>query len=249
MGGFYRPGLREQQRMRRRYSVSDLGITAAVSDPYFANVVTLLHLDGTHGSTTFTDVKGKTYTPPGTATLSTAAPRFGSAALDASSTGGRIETSSHTDFNMGTGDFTFDLWWSPTDAYTGGVYPTLFNYGYVSAGGLLVQASTPTSGAFVFYLGGVAVCTESSGVTSGSGFHFYEFNRTGTTVRIFRDGVQTASGTSSASITSATNLEVGGAFNGGGHKAGGIIDDFRVTKGVCRNTANYTPPTSAHSDS
>jgi len=213
---------------------------AVGTDPFFSSVSTLLHLDGTNGSTTFTDVKGKTYTAAfSVPALTTSAPKFGTASLNASSSGGAIGTPAHADFNMGTGDFTVELWWSPTDTYTGGIFPTLFNYGYTTAGGLLVQTSTATSGAFIFYMNGVSVCTEGSGVTSGSGYHFYMFKRSGTTVTITRDGVQTASGTSSANITNTAAFQIGGATSGGGHRARGFIDDFRVTKGVAR--ANVVP--------
>jgi hypothetical protein len=222
------------------------GAAAAATDPFFANVSTLLHMNGSPGSTSFPDVKGKTYTAFGTASV-TATSKFGSGALDASgTTGNRISTAAHADFNMGTGDFTIELWWSPTTTYAGGIFPTLFSYGYTTAGGLLAQTSTALSGAFTFYINGAGVCTESSGVTVGSGYHFYQFKRSGTTVTIVRDGVQTASGTSSANITNTANLEVGGASSGGGHRSSGFIDDFRITKAVAR--ANVVP-TAAFPDS
>ena len=136
----------------------------------------------------------------------TATSKFGATALDASTSGGRITTPAHADFNMGTGDFTIELWWNPVNAFVGGTFPTLFSYGYTTAGGIVAQTSTATSGAFILYLNGVAVCTEGSGVTSGSGYHFYMFKRSGTIVTITRDGVQTASGTSSARDRKSTRL-------------------------------------------
>lgn len=244
MGGFYLPSIRQEQRMRRHWSISGAGIAAAIdTDPNFANVVALLHLDGADASTTFTDVTGKTWTAPGNGKLTTSTAKFGTAALNATSTsGGLIRTAASADFNFGTGDFTIELWWSPTQSFTAGLFPTLFSYGYTTAGGLLAQTSSATSGAFVFYINGTAVCTESSGVTAASGFHFYRFKRSGTTVTIERDGVQTASGTSSANITNTADFQVGGATGGGGHVARGVIDDFRVTKGVARTGGVPTGP-------
>ena len=54
---------------------------AAGGDPDWANVVLLLHLDGTDGSTTITDVKGNTCTTINTAAISTAQSKFGGASL------------------------------------------------------------------------------------------------------------------------------------------------------------------------
>jgi hypothetical protein len=228
------------------------GVAAVAGpDPYFANVGALLHLDGANASTTFTDVKGKTWTAPGAGKLTTATKKFGTAALDATTaTGGYIRTPAHSDFNFGTGDFTIEFWYAFTETFTAGIFPTILSYGYLTAGGIIIQAGTATSGAFKIYLNGAGYAAEGSGVTVGSGLHYYEFNRSGTTTRIFRDGVETGNFVAAtANITNTADFQLGGATGGGGHSARGVIDDFRVTKGVARNTSNYTPPAFPHSDS
>src|SRR3990167_7415815 len=74
----------------------------------------LLHMDGTNGSTTFTDEIGKTVTANGNAQISTAqyAPLTGNTAsgyFDGSS-GTYANTGTSSDWNFGTDDWTIDFW-------------------------------------------------------------------------------------------------------------------------------------------
>jgi hypothetical protein len=72
----------------------------------------------------------------------------------------------------------------------------------------------------------------------------YALVRSGNTMRMFRDGVQTASASISVSISNNTLFNVGGNGEcGGACFLNGYIDDVRFTRGVARYTANFTPPT------
>ena len=51
------------------------------TDPNFSSVTSLLHFDGVDASTTFTDVKGKTWTASGSAQLDTAQAKWGPSSL------------------------------------------------------------------------------------------------------------------------------------------------------------------------
>jgi hypothetical protein len=73
--------------------------------------------------------------------------------------------------------------------------------------------------------------------------------RSGTSVQIYVDGVaQGPSASVSASQVFATDGKLS-LFRGGPGSGGndaffvGMIDELRVTKGVARYTANFTPPT------
>lgn len=72
------------------------------------NAKVLLHFDGTNGSTTFTDVYGHSFTQVGGAALTTANPKFGSAALRLNgSTDGVHAMPSGTEFDL-PNDYTME---------------------------------------------------------------------------------------------------------------------------------------------
>ena len=80
-------------------------------DPYWYYKVLGLHCDGTNGSTTFTDVKGKTVTANGNAQISTAQ----YPALTGKSSSGYFDgTGDYLNATLtggiGSGDMTIDFW-------------------------------------------------------------------------------------------------------------------------------------------
>src|SRR5690606_11367203 len=79
------------------------------TDPHWANVVSLLHFDGSNSSTTITDETGTSWTAYDGAAISTAQSVFGgaSAFLDGGSDTIR-HTSDQPDFDFGSGDFTIE---------------------------------------------------------------------------------------------------------------------------------------------
>ncbi|MBK6587935.1 MAG: LamG domain-containing protein [Acidobacteria bacterium] len=70
--------------------------------------------------------------------------------------------------------------------------------------------------------------------------------RQGSTYRLFVDGTQVATTTSSITIhDNANSLYIGTSTDGSTSPVNGYIDDLRITKGVARYTANFTPPAAA----
>jgi hypothetical protein len=84
----------------------------------------LIHADGVHGGTTFTDsATAKVVSQGGAAYTSTSQQKFGTASvyMDGAS---YLSTADHADWNFGTGNFTIDFWvrWE-TDPGAGNVPP------------------------------------------------------------------------------------------------------------------------------
>ena len=93
--------------------------------------------------------------------------------------------------------------------------------------------------------------TQLTGATSLASNTWYHFavvrNGTGTgNLVLYLDGV--ADATSGGAVTdnfNQTNALYVGADRVGGSSLNGYIDDLRITNGVARYTANFTPPTAA----
>jgi hypothetical protein len=93
-------------------------VPVAAADGNDAFTKILLHMDGTNGSTTFTDTNAggsaHTWTANGNAQISTAQSKFGGASGLFDGTGDYITTPDHADYTLGSGDFTIDLWFNCT---------------------------------------------------------------------------------------------------------------------------------------
>jgi hypothetical protein len=150
---------------------------------------------------------------------------------------------------LGTGDFTVECWFNQT-AKTA-TQPAIFsNYNSYTTGGLSLFAGHSSGSTTQFQVGSQGttfpVIQSTTAITPGTWQHLCVM-RTGTTLRLFVNGVP--NGTATITATTAyngvgTNFLVG---NSGDNLANGFlngyIDDFRVTKGVARYaTGGFTPP-------
>lgn len=210
------------------------------ADPYWSNVVALLHLDGANGSSTFTDQRGHTFSAIGSATLSTAQSKFGGASLALNGTSQAIQAATSTDWEMGSGSFTIEAWVRPAIAVVArmDIFERWATYGFglniESTGFLRGYVTNTTSGSVLV---GPGATTVTNGV-----WHHVALVRDGTTMRLFLDGVSQGTATFNGSIDSISETLSIGYDNGGSRWFNGNIDEVRITKGVARYTANFTPP-------
>jgi Concanavalin A-like lectin/glucanases superfamily len=202
----------------------------------------LLHCDGADGSTTFTDVMGHTLTPSGNVQIDTAQSKFGGASALFDGVGDYLSVAYSTDFAFESGDFTVEAW----------VYRAATGSRHTIAGN---RPSSGTSGwgfriseadKLFFYFTGGSTITGATSVTA-SAWHHVAATRSGNTVRVFLDGTEDASATFSNG-TAASSALVIGAFADGTEALNGWMDEIRITKGLARYTANFTPPTEAFPD-
>jgi hypothetical protein len=202
----------------------------AFNDPHYNAVSLLLHMDGANNSTTFTDssVNGLTVTANGDAKISTAQSRFSGASASFDGTGDYLSVGANTGFVF-NGDFTIECW-----AY---FLSVASNKGiFASSGerfGLIRTAST------LYWLGSADINGSSVTLVANRWYHVAA-SRSGTTLRLFVDGVLAGSGTSSQ--TPASNTWYIGSDQSNEH-LDGYIDELRITKGIARYTSNFMPPT------
>jgi len=225
----------------------------AAVDEYFDNVSLLLHGDGTNGSQTIIDSSSspKTGTAIGNAQISTAQSKFGGSSIVFDKVDDRITYAADNAFAFGTGDFTIEFWAYSRDVQNS----TQRGYMQISqaTGGL---SSNRTNGlVFSQGIGGLGVLAinvnntwlnTNSSVLVVNTWQFITASRQSGTLRLFVDGIICASGTNSSNIA-ANNLVVGG-YESTNFLYDGYIDDLRITKGVARYTANFTPPTAPFPD-
>ena len=86
----------------------------------------------------------------------------------------------------------------------------------------------------------------SGGTLSNDVWHHIALTRSDSTVRLFLDGVQQASGSNSTDITTTYSnaFSVGGQFNPAGSRhVNGYVSNARICKGHPVYTSNFTPPT------
>lgn len=215
------------------------------TDPYWANVVSLLHFDGADGSTTFTDQTGKTWTASGNAQIDTAQSKFGGAAGLFDGVGDYISTPDSADFYF-TADFTLETFYRPAAI---GSRQFLCGQGDVGAENIRSMIEVTTTGLVKFWCSSAVTLQTATSISAGSWYHI-AITRNGTAHTIWVDGI------SRATLTSATiPADYAGVFNIGrcgdyvGLTANGHFDEFRITKGVARYTSNFTPPSAPFPDS
>ena len=224
-------------------------------DGSFSSVTLLLHCDGVSGSTTLVD--SSAYKTPvtalGAAKITTAQSAFaGGASLDLSA--GTYSAAQAPDnfsgLKFGTGDFTIEFHVLTVKAWQQVDYPRLVAAGqYATAGAWALVYLKPNGGSLYldFYRDGAVVFGLGCGVLTDGVWHHVAITRAGTTVRAFLDGVLRGSGTSAADLNTPFGFTVGSESTGGGAFAG-FFDEIRVTKGVSRYTASFTPPSGPFRD-
>jgi len=215
----------------------------AAVDADFDNVSLLLHGDGTNGSTTIVDNSPtpKTVTTVGDAQISTAQSKFGGASIAFDGGGDYLTIPSQSAFDFGTNDFTIEFWWRATAGSSGGLVDLGFNYGGI---GIYQSTSLRVRAAGIDEIN-VALFSLNQWV-------HVALSRSSTSLRLFFDGIQQGATVSNSTnlSNSFANIAVGAFVSGGSYFAtpAAYIDDLRITKGIARYTANFTPPTAPFPD-
>ena len=231
----------QNQDSTRQFTVT----TATGEGALFANNVLLIHADGTNNQNnhTFLDSSNNnfTITRNGNATQGSFSPfsQTGwSAYFDGS--GDTLTVSSYTAANVGTGDFTFEMWIYPTSFAD---YRIIFDTRADATANPLTFGLDITTGYPYYYTG--TTYAGNAGPPLNRWSHL-AFTRSGTTVNIWVNGVSVLSRTDSSNLTgtSTGTIRIGSTVHNIAHFVG-YISNFRVVKGTAVYTSTFTPPTAS----
>lgn len=209
----------------------------------------LLHLNGTNGATTFPDASASahTFSAAGNAKISTAQSKFGGSSLLTDGSGDWLNGDGSADFAFGTGDFTVDFW-----VYLNAVAANLFMYDSrpASTNGIYPTIGLNGSSKWTFYTNSGYQINDTGSAPSTSTWYHVALSRAGTSTRLFIGGTQVGSTYSDSNnyLNGASRPRIGAdGFDGTIGPVNGYIQEVRVSKGIARWTANFTPPTSPYS--
>jgi len=213
--------------------------------PLTAITNTSLLLSGTNAGIYDNAIKNDLETV-GTAQVSTSVVKYGTGSMKFTgyTSGMYLKAPPSQQYYFGTGDFTIECWvYANNTTQNGGVFQlatTYFSASYTNQ--LAMQAFNGN-----LYLNNNAGANGSYAYSANIWYHLAA-SRQGTSLKFFVNGTQ-----SGATITDSTNYTgtylVVGALYDTPYSFDGYIDDLRITKGIARYTATFTPPTSAFPNS
>lgn len=222
----------------------------AVANGIDAFTKLMLHFDGADGSTTCTDssASARTMTRTGDPELDTAQSKFGGSSGLFNS--GRWQAPDDADLELGSNDFTIDMW-VRASSWAGGYHLLCarggaadYWTGFHHNGTSLYFTGTTNNSSY-----GFSALTAIPGVTLATNtWHHIAAARSGNNLYLFFDG--DLKDTRSVTGLSVYNFGHGwcvGSNNDATAAFAGWIDELRISIGIARWTANFTPPTAAYS--
>jgi hypothetical protein len=225
-----------------------------VQDPYYKNTVLLVSGEGSGATFTDGSPTPKTITANGNVThSSTVAPPFGSTSTYFDGTGDYLSLADHNDFELDSGDFTFEAW----------TYLTAYSPSYSGNYAASIVAKDKSGGgrAFHFQFWGTSsswtslICLLFSNDTTWStSSASYEFAlntwyhvacvRQAGVVYFYVNGVRIGTPQSAGTNVqdTSTTIYIGAnGYSGYEYYFPGYIKDLRSIKGVAKYTTNFTP--------
>jgi hypothetical protein len=205
--------------------------------PLTAITNTALLLNGTNAG--IYDNAGKSDLITGTnPKVSTTQVKFGTGSIVYAASSNGITVPSQPYTTLGTANFTIEFWLYLNSTANGDFYD---------------QRSTGTQAAPVLQLGSSAMTYYVSNVTQITGsalstgqWYHIALTRSGTNTRLFVNGTQQGSTwTTDSTNYVSNNLGIGCYLPTPTNSSNCYLDDIRITNGIARYTANFTPPTSA----
>ena len=161
-------------------------------------------------------------------------------------TGDYLTILGHHDLVFGTGDFTIDFW---INFGAGSIYHTILSYGYTASGGLLLQTDAGAAPKMRVFSDASSAIVESSTASLNTWYH-YAIVRNADTIKIYRGGAETITGSASGDDINGAHNENAyiGAKGDASYPLNGYMDDIRIIKGKAIYTHDFTPPSRSPKD-
>jgi len=220
-------------------SMATLTITVSsggvATDPYWADTGLCINASGADGSTTITDEKGNAITRNGDTQIDTS---LGYPAIEFDGSGDYLSIADAAALRLGTGDFTMEVFlYSQTFADIGGANRCPLAKGAGASGG---WSWLFTTGGLIVWYDTVGRFTTTVAIPLNTLTHACVTRESGV-FRAFVGGVAAGGVTASIDLNSTAPLLVGTSLTSTGW-FWGKIPSVRITKGVARWTAAFTPP-------
>ena len=155
--------------------------------------------------------------------------------------GDSLNAPNNSAFNLGTSDFTFEFW-----MYTGNVstrQDILDRRATQTITGWMLSMSIVTAARLTFYASGPGwpLMTSNTNIAANTWNHI-AIVRSGSSFKMYQNGVEVASATSSTSMSDNSYVvQIGNSIDNIYYS--GYISNFLIVVGTAVYTANFTPPT------
>lgn len=177
----------------------------------------------------------------GNAQIDTAVKKYGTGSIEFDGNNDYLQTVNNSDVNFGSDAFTIESWVYRDAAPSGGIEPIISGNTTTDSGNDTFSFHISTSRYFEF--GNGTTYTTSNTIFPLNQWVHLAVSYDGTTLKMFQDGSEVASAARSYSFD-FERFKIS-RTRSNSRESDQYLDDLRVTKGVARYTANFTPPTAA----
>lgn len=223
----------------------------APTDPYWANVSYLLVGNGANGTNTnIKDSSSNNFTTNnfGSTVISTAQSKYGSGSVYFNGAGNYLTVPASSKFNLGTSDFTIEMWMYTTVPYSNFMFGPLGQTDPINGRWMIRPSTSSNQFGFAYSVNGSSYADISSGLSlTSNAWNYVVVERVSGVFKFYVNGTKGTdytSGTSDVIGSSSSPLYIGRNVWDGNVDWPGYIYDLRFTLGVARYSGStMTVPT------